>query len=169
MVVIASFRLGDGGLAANVAGIAVCVVAGLAIGSFNAVLVRVLGVNPIVASLASLSIIQGVAAILRPEPGGVIGTGFTNAVNAQIGTVPVLFIVLVVVMVACELGRTLTFGGLVLQAVGLDEVAARRMGVSVDAVNTSPAPCRPSSRGSSSPPRSAWARTTPAWTSRSRR
>jgi len=54
--------------------------------------VRVLKVNAIIATIATLGIIQGIAILLRPAPEGTISAGLTSALSYQLGSVPVAFI-----------------------------------------------------------------------------
>jgi ribose transport system ATP-binding protein len=134
-VVIASYTIPDGSAWYRLAwGIAIVIVAGLGFGLANIVLTAVLGLSSIIATLATLSILQGVALWLRPVPAGSIDQGFANAMLKSVGFVPYAFIGVVVVAVAADLWLYRTGGGLTARAVGLDETAAARRGARVGAI-----------------------------------
>ena len=55
-----------------VVGMALCLMAGLVVGGINGGLVRGLGISPVITTIATLSVLQGIALFLRPSPGGAI-------------------------------------------------------------------------------------------------
>src|SRR3954451_23858577 len=65
---------------------------GLATGVFNAFLIRVLRLPSIVATLGTLSVLQGASLLLRSFPEGPINTGVTSALTAGVGFVPFAFV-----------------------------------------------------------------------------
>jgi len=101
---------------------------GLATGLLNATLVRVIGLPSIIATLGTLSILQGVSLLLRDHPEGTISTEFANAMLTSVGFMPVAFIGVVVLAVLWDLWLYRSRGGLAVRAVGLDETSARRLG-----------------------------------------
>ena len=103
---------------------------GLATGVFNATLIRVLGLPSIIATLGTLSILQGAALLLRDHPEGPISAELVDALTTSVGFVPVAFIGVIVLAVVADLWLYRTRGGLAVRAVGLDEVSARRLGMS---------------------------------------
>jgi ribose transport system ATP-binding protein len=103
---------------------------GLATGIFNATLIRVLGLPSIIATLGTLSILQGLALLLRDHPEGPISAELVDALKTSIGFVPVAFIGIVVLAIVADLWLYRTRAGLAMRAVGLDEVSARRLGMS---------------------------------------
>jgi ribose transport system ATP-binding protein len=107
---------------------------GLATGILNATLIRVIGLPSIIATLGTLSILQGVSLVLRDHPEGAISTEFANAMTKSVGFVPVAFIGVVVLVVLWDLWLYRSRGGLSLRAVGLDETSARRLGTSTGRV-----------------------------------
>jgi len=111
-----------------VVGAIAIIVAGLAIGLFNAGLVRGVGLPSIIATLATLSILEGVALVLRPIPAGVIDFDVLRLLTTSVGFVPVAFIGVVALAVAWDLWLYRTAAGLTLRAVGHDHRAARRIG-----------------------------------------
>jgi ribose transport system ATP-binding protein len=101
---------------------------GLAVGLLNATLVRVIGLPSIIATLATLSVLQGVALRLRPTPGGEISLNVEDALNSGVSFIPYAFIGVVLLAVAWDLWLYRTSGGLTARAVGLDESSSRRLG-----------------------------------------
>ena len=69
---------------------------GLATGLFNALLIRVLRLPSIVATLGTLSILEGASLLLRSFPQGAINTDVTSALTAGVGFVPYAFVGVVV-------------------------------------------------------------------------
>jgi ribose transport system ATP-binding protein len=107
----------------------------LAVGLTNAMLVRVFRVASVLATLATYIAIQGVALLLRSQPGGFIRPSVTNPIKTNWGWFPVAFIVVCVVAVGCELLLRFTRGGLQLRAVGSNETRAHRLGANVGATH----------------------------------
>jgi ribose transport system ATP-binding protein len=103
---------------------------GLATGFFNAFLIRVLRLPSIVATLGTLSILEGASLLLRGYPQGPINTDVTDALTTSIGFVPVAFIGVIVLAVVADGCLYRTRPGLALRAVGLDERSSRRLGMS---------------------------------------
>jgi ribose transport system ATP-binding protein len=128
-VVIASFTVGvsEDWWELLLGTLAVLVLA-IGAGVFNATLIRVGKLTPIIATLATLSIFQGVALALRPVPAGPINTDFVNIMTKGVGPVPIAFIAVVVVAAAWDVWLYRSSQGLAVRAVGLDEGSARRSG-----------------------------------------
>lgn len=134
-VVIASFVIGAQiGPVALVLGLAGCLLIGLLAGLFNGWMVRFAGVNPVITTIAMLSVFQGVALMLRSTPGGLINPQFTEFLQIQIGPLPASFFVLVVLAAIGDLWLHRSKSGLRVQAVGFREQAAKRNGVRVNVV-----------------------------------
>jgi ribose transport system ATP-binding protein len=100
-------------------------------GAVNVILVRGLKLSSIIATLATLSILDGISLWLRPQPAGPINSGFTNFMLKSIGFVPIAFIVIVVIAFTADIWLYRSAGGLAARATGLDEQAAERRGVRV--------------------------------------
>jgi ribose transport system permease protein/ribose transport system ATP-binding protein len=100
----------------------------LAAGATNWTLVEFVRLPPIVATLATFFALQALSLLLRPTPGGVIDGKIVNDLNSQVGPVPIVFIVAVVVGVLLQVGLTRTRLGLDLRAAGSDENVARVSG-----------------------------------------
>jgi ribose transport system ATP-binding protein len=102
---------------------------GLATGVFNAVLVRVLRLPSIIATLATFSILEGVALLLRDHPEGTINLDVVDNLTTSVSFVPLAFIGVVVLALLADVWLYRTRTGLGLRAVGLDETASRRLGM----------------------------------------
>ena len=135
-VVLGSFLIGSGLEPALIPlGVLGCVAAGAAVGLINGVVVRRLGINPVIATIAMLSVLQGIALYLRPTPAGSIDAGFVSLLQTRIGFLPVSILVLAGAALAADWWLYRTRGGLRLRATGFRERAARRNGVNVDWVH----------------------------------
>jgi ribose transport system ATP-binding protein len=98
-------------------------------GVFNAVLIRLGKLSPIIATLATLAIWQGLSLVLRPVPAGIINLGVVSALTKSIGPVPYSFIGVVVLAVVWDLWLYRSGHGLAVRAVGFNETAASRTGL----------------------------------------
>ena len=88
-VVTASFTMTpDMSGVALVAGALALVGVGLATGFFNAFLIRVMRLPSIVATLGTLSVLEGASLLLRSYPQGPINTDVTDALTSGVGFVP---------------------------------------------------------------------------------
>ena len=103
---------------------------GVATGLFNALLIRGLRLPSIVATLGTLSILEGAALWLRSFPQGAINTNVTNALTKGISWVPIGFVVVIAFAVLADVWLYRTRSGLGLRSVGLDERSSRRLGMS---------------------------------------
>jgi ribose transport system ATP-binding protein len=108
------------------------VAAGIVVGLANAFLVRVIRLAPVLATLAMFFVLQGVALLLRPLPGGFIDRGLTDTLTTTWGPLPLAFVVAVAVTIVAELVLRRSRAGLELRAVGSNEERARRLGARVD-------------------------------------
>jgi ribose/xylose/arabinose/galactoside ABC-type transport system permease subunit len=102
---------------------------GLATGVFNATLIRVLRLPSIIATLGTLSILQGASLLLRDHPEGFINIDVIDALNTSVDFVPLAFIGVVVLAVLADLWLYRTRTGLAMRAVGLDDTSSRRLGM----------------------------------------
>jgi ribose transport system ATP-binding protein len=105
---------------------------GLATGLFNATLVRFFRLPSIIATLGTLSILEGLSLLLRDHPEGPINSDVIDVLTTKVGFVPIAFVAVVVLALLADgwLYRTRT--GLTLRAVGLDETSSRRLGMGID-------------------------------------
>jgi ribose transport system ATP-binding protein len=94
----------------------------------------VLALPSIIATLGTLSILQGISLLLRDHPEGAISSEFASAMTKSIGFMPIAFIGVIVLAVVWDLWLYRSRGGLSLRAVGLDETSARRLGTNTGRV-----------------------------------
>jgi ribose transport system ATP-binding protein len=135
-VVLASFLIGAEAAASEIAaGVALCLMAGIVVGGINGALVRGLGVNPVITTIATLSVLQGIALFLRPSPGGAISADFMDLLAMQVNGIPLSFYVILAAAIGGDAWLYGTRGGLNVRAVGFREQAARRNGVHIEFVH----------------------------------
>lgn len=129
-VVIASFLIGaEASVPRILLGIGVILLCGVALGLVNAVLIRGLKIPSIIATLATLSILDGISLTMRPTAQGVISPDLVSALTATIGPFPVAFLVILAGAGLADLWLHASGSGLELRAVGFDERSAKRGGV----------------------------------------
>jgi len=129
-VVIASFMLRpESSPSALLAGVGTIFLCAIAVGLVNAGLVRGVKIPSIIATLATLSILDGISLTLRPTPGGTIDPEFLSLLRGGIGPVPLAFILVVVGAGLLDLWLHASGSGLKVSAVGFDERSAKRSGV----------------------------------------
>jgi ribose transport system ATP-binding protein len=135
-VVVASFLIADEmGPGLIALGVVACLLVGLAVGLANGVLVRFVGINPVITTIATLSVVQGIALYLRPSPLGTINDDFLDLLKTRIGFVPVSVVVILAAAVLADVWLYRTRSGLKLRAVGFREEAAKRNGVHINVVH----------------------------------
>jgi cytosine/adenosine deaminase-related metal-dependent hydrolase/ribose/xylose/arabinose/galactoside ABC-type transport system permease subunit len=129
-VVVASFLIGPESTSSHVLlGVGAILGCGVALGLVNAGLVVGLKIPSIIATLATLSILNGISLTLRGTPGGIIDRDFTSLLRTSIGPVPVIFIVVLLAAGALDYWLHATGSGLQLRSTGFDEQSAKRSGV----------------------------------------
>lgn len=133
-VVLVSMTLPDLSPASLLGTIPLLLLVAAAIGGFNAVLIGWLKINAVVATIATMGIVQGIAIILRPAPGGVIAPDLGTAVSLGVAFVPAPFIGLIVLTIALELWLFRSRSGLAVRAVGFNPEASRRIGRQVGVI-----------------------------------
>lgn len=132
VVIILSFFEAKGADTLSVlTGLALAVGAGVVVGLANGLLVRKVSIAPVLATLSTFIVIEGISLFLRPQPGGLISATFTGAIKTSVGPVPIAFVVAVAVALLGEWVLRRTRGGLELRAVGSDEVRAHRLGARI--------------------------------------
>jgi ribose transport system ATP-binding protein len=130
-VVTASFKITPGmSTAALVPGALAVLGVGLATGLFNALLIRLFRLPSIIATLGTLSILEGASLLLRGYPTGPINTDVTSALSDGVSFVPFAFVGVVVLALAGDAWLYRSRSGLALRAVGLDATSSRRLGMS---------------------------------------
>ena len=135
-VVIGSFLIGEDLNAGLILlGALVCLAAGIVVGLTNGALVRYVGINSVITTIAMLSVVQGIALYLRPSPFGVISEDFIDFFQTRIGFIPVSFFVILAAAIVGDIWLYRTHSGLKLRATGFREEAAKRNGVRIDFVH----------------------------------
>ena len=136
IVVLASFIVADQmGPGPVVLGVVLCLVAGAIVGLANGAMVRVVGVNSVIATIAMLSVLQGFALYGRPSPFGVINQDFMDVLQTRVGFAPLSFFVILAGAILGDFWLYGTRSGLRLRAVGFREEAAKRNGVRINIVH----------------------------------
>jgi 5-methylthioadenosine/S-adenosylhomocysteine deaminase len=129
-VVIASFLIGaDASFMQFLMGTGVILACGVALGLVNALLIRGLKIPSIIATLATLSILDGISLTMRPTAQGIISPDLASTLKTTLGPIPVAFILVVVAAGLADLWLHASGSGLELRAVGFDERSAKRSGV----------------------------------------
>jgi 5-methylthioadenosine/S-adenosylhomocysteine deaminase len=129
-VVLGSFVIGgDASTVGILIGIAAVVASGLALGLVNAALIRGFKIPSLIATLATLSILDGISLTKRPTAQGVISGDLVSVLRKSIGPIPVAFLLIVVGAGLLDLWLHASGPGLEVRAVGFDERAAKRNGI----------------------------------------
>jgi 5-methylthioadenosine/S-adenosylhomocysteine deaminase len=129
-VVVASFLIGSQATGGQILlGIGAVLGCGLALGLVNAGLVRGLKIPSIIATLATLSILDGISLTWRPTAGGTISADLVSVLTTRIGPVPVAFILIIVGAGLLDMWLHGSGSGLSVRAVGFDERSAKRGGI----------------------------------------
>lgn len=115
-------------------GVALVLASGLLCGVVNGLVVVLGRLQPIIATLATGAVYQGIALWLRPAPGGDIHEGFADFLTSSLGdAVPVSLLVLSATVVVIWLPYRRSVLGRAAYAVGSSEQAAYMSGVPVAA------------------------------------
>jgi ribose transport system ATP-binding protein len=134
-VVIGSFLIGeDFGAGLILLGSLLCLGVSIVVGLTNGVLVRYVGINSVITTIAMLSVVQGIALYLRPSPFGVISEDFIEFFQTRVGFIPASFLIILAAAIAGDVWLYRTRSGLKLRAAGFREEAAKRNGVRIDFV-----------------------------------
>ncbi len=129
-VVLASFLMGSDASGFEIAvGAGAILLSGAALGAVNAGLIRGVKIPSIIATLATLSIVNGIALTMRPTAQGVINGGFVDLLTTSVGPVPISFIIVIILVGAADLWLHASGSGLDLRATGFDDRSAKRGGV----------------------------------------
>jgi ribose transport system ATP-binding protein len=129
-VVVASYTLADTtSTLGMIPGALLLVGIGLAVGLFNALLILFFRLPSIIATLGTLSILQGISFWLRGFPSGSTSSDVVSALTTSWSFVPLAFIGVVVLALAADVWLYRSRTGLALRAVGLDETSSRRIGI----------------------------------------
>ncbi len=129
-VVSASFLLAAGASTGQLLlGVLGILLIGIIVGLVNAGLVRGAKIPSIIATLATLSILDGISLSLRPTPGGTVDRELTGLLLSGVGPIPIAMILVVVGAVLADVWLHGSGSGLNLRATGFDERSAKRGGI----------------------------------------
>jgi ribose transport system ATP-binding protein len=135
LVVVASFFVNDGQPWTMIAtGFLLMLIGATVVGAINGCLIRFASFTPIAATLAMYIGLQGVSFLLRDVPDGYINASIVEVITAQLGPIPVAFIVLALCVAAAEYALRNTRAGWQLRATGSNEESARRIGLRIDRI-----------------------------------
>ena len=102
---------------------------GIVLGAVNASLIEVTRISPVIATIATLGILQGIGFMLRPTAGGSISLALTDALTRQVWIFPWVIVVLAVLFILADWVMRSSGHGLRLRAVGMNPQFAYRLGV----------------------------------------
>jgi ribose transport system ATP-binding protein len=119
---------------AEVAGVILCLVAGLLIGALNSFLILSLRIPDLISTLATYSLVLGLALIVRPSPGGNVSETFSDLLTMRIGWLPVAGVAVLLISVLGELSLVRCKIGVRLYATGSRPEAAFVAGTPVGRV-----------------------------------
>jgi len=131
VVIVSFFADGSKGMGGLAVGVLVALAAGAAVGVLNTGLIRGVRLPPVVATLVTFILLQGVSLYLRPTPGGYLDPNVTATLQRRVGTLPGVLVGMLVLAVGAELVLRRTRSGVALRAMGSDETRARQVGVPV--------------------------------------
>lgn len=118
----------------ELAGAALCLVAGLLVGGFNGFLILGLRIPDLISTLSTYSLVLGLALIVRPSPGGSVSEIFSDFITARLGWLPVAGLVVLVISVVGEFCLLRSRIGARLYATGSRPEAAFVAGIPVGSV-----------------------------------
>lgn len=122
-------------LGTTLRGLALCLLAGLAVGVVNGWLITRLRVEPLIATLGSSGVVTGITLLIMPYPGGYVPPTFTSWWSSRIGDlIPLGFVYFLVATCLCHFILSFTRFGRRVYAVGGDEGKAAVAGIDVNKV-----------------------------------
>lgn len=131
MVAVLGAKIMDGHDDRLAVAVVACLGAGAAIGLVNGLLVTIGRVQPIVATLATLSVVQGISIWMAPEPTGAAAPALLKVTYERVGPIPIAVFVMVGAVLLAYAGLRWTRFGLRLYATGGYRAGALRSGVRV--------------------------------------
>lgn len=129
-VVVISFVVQSGGVFQSILlAFLASLACGLLVGLVNAWLVEKMRLSAVIATIATLGIVSGIALALRPTPKGMIGFETMSALTAAVGILPIPLLFIVLIAVAGDLLLRRTGMGMRVRAVGMNGLYADRLGI----------------------------------------
>ena len=133
LLIISSFFVNDGSkLGSIVLAFFLMLLFAVSGGAINGALIRYGKFTAVAATLTSYIGIQGLSYLLRETPGGNINQIVSAHITSSWGSIPIAFILLVIISIALEYFVRTSKWGMRLRAVGSDEESARRLGVPIN-------------------------------------
>jgi ribose transport system ATP-binding protein len=129
---IASFTVVDG--PGGWFGVFLCLVTGLIIGGLNSALIVWLRIPDLISTLATYSVVFGLALVVRPSPGGSVSEGFADLVTMRLGWFPIAGLALIAISTIGEILLVKGRIGTRLYAIGSRPEAAFVAGIRVDRI-----------------------------------
>lgn len=134
-VAVLSFVAQSGALIPALAiGIGTAIGVGLVIGSVNATLIERIRISPVIATIATLGILQGIGLVLRPTAAGNIAASLLSGLTKQVWFFPWALLVVAILFVVADRTLRRSGAGLRMRAVGLNPQFAFRLGVNAPRV-----------------------------------
>ena len=134
-VVVGSFLIGaDASTFEILTGVVVILACGLGLGLVNAALIRGVKIPSLIATLGTLSILDGISLTMRPTAQGVISDDLVSFLRTSVGPIPIAFIVIVIGAGLLDVWLHGSGSGLELRAVGFDDRAAKRGGIRTNVI-----------------------------------
>jgi len=132
LVVVGSFTLSAyRSVVGMVIGVAILVGVAAAVGAVNWMLATIVKINPLIATLVTFTLLQGLSFLLRPLPGGQIDPVFIDYVRTTWGFLPVMVVLALVAAVALEFWLHRSRRGIRLRGVGSSPSTAQKVGLSM--------------------------------------
>lgn len=104
---------------------------GVLCGLLNGLLIARGGLAPIIATISTTSIFQGIALYISPIPGGKVHTGFAKFLGGNLGNIPLAFFAILIALIVLRYIMNSTPLGKAVRAVGGSESAAYATGINV--------------------------------------
>ncbi len=133
---IVSYIAASEGGAGVVEAATVALAAGALTGLVNALLIVKLRIPDLIATLATYSVVFGLALIVRPSPGGLVSDSFLDAFEFSLGPVPAVAIVIVLLYALMEMLLVRGRLGQRLYAVGSNAEASTVVGINIGLVRS---------------------------------
>ncbi|MGH8945953.1 MAG: amidohydrolase family protein [Acidimicrobiia bacterium] len=129
-VVVASFLIGAEATTPQILiGTLAVLGCGIVVGLVNAGLIRGVKIPSIIATLATLSILDGISLTMRPTAQGIISADLVSFLTVSVGPIPIALVAIVVGAVVLDVWLHASGSGLQVRAVGFDERSAKRGGI----------------------------------------
>lgn len=115
-------------------GVLGAIAVGLGVGLVNGILIRYGKMPDLLATLATYSIVFGLALVVRPSPGGLVSLTFMDEVTRRIGEIPIAALLTLLIVLAGEFFLQRTRYGTALYATGSSREGAFVAGIPIDRV-----------------------------------